>query len=81
MRPLRGLQESRVATREESGVLGFPSRRGLTRGKGQLPYMEVIARLRESKSPFWAHTERKVRSSQLRRRANLEPWAGQRLHP
>ena len=29
-RPLRGLQESRVATREESGVLGFPSRRGLT---------------------------------------------------
>ena len=30
MRPLRGLQESRVATREESGVLGFPSRRGLT---------------------------------------------------
>ena len=30
MRPLRGLQEPRVATREESGVLGFPSRRGLT---------------------------------------------------
>ena len=30
MRPLRGLQEIRVATREESGVLGFPSRRGLT---------------------------------------------------
>ena len=30
LRPLRGLQESRVATREESGVLGFPSRRGLT---------------------------------------------------
>ena len=30
--PLRGLQESRVATREESGVLGFPSRRGLTPG-------------------------------------------------
>ena len=26
LRPLRGLQESRVATREESGVLGFPSR-------------------------------------------------------
>ena len=26
MRPLRGLQETRVATREESGVLGFPSR-------------------------------------------------------
>ena len=25
-----GDQESRVATREESGVLGFPSRRGLT---------------------------------------------------
>ena len=24
MRPLRGLQESRVATREESGVLGPP---------------------------------------------------------
>ena len=24
--PLRGLQETRVATREESGVLGFPSR-------------------------------------------------------
>ena len=24
-RPLRGLQETRVATREESGVLGFPS--------------------------------------------------------
>ena len=30
MKPLRGLQEIRVATREESGVLGFPSRRGLT---------------------------------------------------
>ena len=27
MRPLRGLQETRVATREESGVLGVPSRR------------------------------------------------------
>ena len=27
---LRGLQETRVATREESGVLDFPSRRGLT---------------------------------------------------
>ena len=27
---LRGLQETRVATREESGVLGFPSRLGLT---------------------------------------------------
>ena len=26
----QGLQEIRVATREESGVLGFPSRRGLT---------------------------------------------------
>ena len=32
LRPLRGLQETRVATREESGVLGFPSRRGLTQG-------------------------------------------------
>ena len=32
---LRGLQETRFATREESGVLGFPSRRGLTpRGMG-----------------------------------------------
>ena len=30
MRPLRGLQESRVATRQESGVLFFLSRRGLT---------------------------------------------------
>ena len=30
LRPLRGLQETRVATREESGILGFPSRRGLT---------------------------------------------------
>ena len=29
-RPLRGLQETRVATREESGVLVLPSRRGLT---------------------------------------------------
>ena len=27
---LRGLQETRVATREESGVLGFPSGRALT---------------------------------------------------
>ena len=26
----QGAQETRVATREESGVLGFPSRRGLT---------------------------------------------------
>ena len=30
MRPLRGHQDIRVATREESGVLCFPSRRGLT---------------------------------------------------
>ena len=30
LRPLRGLQETRVATREESGVLGFSLRRGLT---------------------------------------------------
>ena len=30
LRPLRGFQETRVASREESGVLGFPSRRGLT---------------------------------------------------
>ena len=30
LKPLRELQEIRVATREESGVLGFPSRRGLT---------------------------------------------------
>ena len=30
MRPLRGLPETRVATREEGGFLGFPSRRGLT---------------------------------------------------
>ena len=30
VRALRGLQETRVATREESGVLGFPSRRVLT---------------------------------------------------
>ena len=30
------VQETRVATREESGVLGFPSRRGLTpRGPSQ----------------------------------------------
>ena len=29
MRPLRGLQEIRVATQGESGVLGFPSRRAL----------------------------------------------------
>ena len=37
MRPLRGLQETRVATRGESGVLGFPSRRGLTpRVSGQV---------------------------------------------
>ena len=34
MRPLRGLQETRVATREESGVLGFPSRRGAWRIPG-----------------------------------------------
>ena len=34
LRPLRGLQETRVATREESGVLGFPSR-----------HMEVMMRL------------------------------------
>ena len=30
LRPLRGFQETRDASREESGVLGFPSRRGLT---------------------------------------------------
>ena len=29
-RPLNGLQEISVATREESGVICFPSRRGLT---------------------------------------------------
>ena len=30
LEPLRGLPETHVATREEGGVLGFPSRRGLT---------------------------------------------------
>ena len=30
LRPLRGLPETRVATREEGGVLSFPSSRGLT---------------------------------------------------
>ena len=30
LRYAQGVQESRVATREESGVLGFPWRRGLT---------------------------------------------------
>ena len=30
MRPLRGPKQLHVATLEESGVLGFPSRRGLT---------------------------------------------------
>ena len=35
MRPLRGLQETRVATREESGVLGFPSRREHSVGRAQ----------------------------------------------
>ena len=41
MRPLRGLQDTRVETREESGVLGFPSRRGLTpRGYEQLVALE-----------------------------------------
>ena len=33
MRPLRGLQEPRVATREESGVQGFPSRPWSCEGK------------------------------------------------
>ena len=42
LRPLRGLQEPRVATREESGVLGFPSRcnagdRGSIPGLGRPP--------------------------------------------
>ena len=36
LRPLRGLQETRVATREESGVLGFPSRRGL------IPWVSLV---------------------------------------
>ena len=39
LRPLRGLQETRVAPRDESGVLGFPSRRGLT------PREKVVADL------------------------------------
>ena len=40
---LRGLQETRVATREESGVLGFPSRRGLTpRGSLECPQRRVV---------------------------------------
>ena len=38
LQPLRGLQETRVATREESGVLGFPSRRGLTPRGNPLQY-------------------------------------------
>ena len=37
LRPHRGHQDISVATREESGVLCFPSRRGLTpRGRGRL---------------------------------------------
>ena len=51
MRPLRGLQETRVATREESGVLGFPSRRGLT------PRVSL-----ECNPEFLSHLERKTRS-------------------
>ena len=40
---LRGLQEIRVATQEESGVLGFPSRRALT-PRGNLEcYPEIPA--------------------------------------
>ena len=40
----RGLQETRVATREESGVLGFPSRRGLT-PRGSLECLMGFLRL------------------------------------
>ena len=37
----QGLQDTRVATREESGVLGFPSRRGLTpRANSWCPLLE-----------------------------------------
>ena len=50
MRPLRGLQERRVVTREESRVLGFPSRRGLTpRGlKLKLQYFGHLMRRADS---------------------------------
>ena len=42
MRPLRGLQEHRVATREESGVLGFPSRPYHYRKMGPPPRPEAV---------------------------------------
>ena len=44
---LSGLQETRVATREESGVLGFPSRRGLT-PRGSLEYFSHLMRRADS---------------------------------
>ena len=45
--PRRGLQETRVATREESGVLGFPSRRGLT------PRVPAIPEILQARTLEW----------------------------
>ena len=59
VRPLRGLQETRVATREESGVLGFPSRRGLT--PRSLGFLLVLPG-----SPFTARAPHAQRSGPAR---------------
>ena len=47
MRPLRGLQETRVATREESGVLGFPSSAPPRHAHGDLTSLAPHERLPE----------------------------------
>ena len=69
MRPLRGLQETRVATRDESGVLGFPSRRRLL-----LLYSTVdkISRLKMKSFSTVRDTQRGSQSYMEKRRGRRE---------
>ena len=91
MRPLRGHQETRVATREESGVLCFPSRRGLTpRVPGSVDPsdqkktacydidVEVEEPLKGQMSSFLLSTANQQEISALDSKVGLEPGAATR---
>ena len=87
MRPLRGLQETRVATREESGVLGFPSPtepQGWAEGgvQGARATLEPVARRRfgtERVNPVRAHSPPSTKLGLPRRPATHPEKA--RRHP
>ena len=65
MRPLRGLQETRVATREESGVLGFPSPRPNSITLSRL--LPIKGRIEVCITPGWPESHENYRIFGARR--------------